>query len=90
MAKKVYKEKETVTKMKTVQTFSAETSKTKKIIGIVVATVLALALVAGICILAISEAKNDNPSSSSIPVGDDLGGTPDPNPDDDENWTNNY
>ena len=60
MAKKIYKEKKTVTK--TVKTFSAETSKTKKLIGIIVASVFAVALVAGLCILAIHEAKKDKPT----------------------------
>ena len=90
MAKKVYKEKETVTKTKKVQTFSTETSKTKKIIGAVIASVLALAIVGGVIVLAISEAKKDNPASSSVPLGNDFGATPDANPDDDDNWTTNY
>lgn len=86
MAKKVYKE----TTTKTVKRVSSETSKTKKIVATIIASVLALGLIAGICVLAIQEAKKDAPSSNSLPIGDNLGGEPDNNPDDDEHWTNNY
>ena len=79
MAKKVYKEK------KTVKAFSAETSKTKKIIGIIVASVLATALVVGLCILAINEAKKETPAPSA-PTSDKVSSSVD----DDDNWTNNY
>lgn len=86
MAKKVYKE----TSKKTVKKITESSSKTKKIILTIVASVLALGLVTGLCILAINEAKNDTPTSTSVPAGDNFGGEVDPNPDDDGNWTNNY